>query len=382
MRRLLLLGGIVLGLALTVAGPAFGKATTYTVWAGEQTFPAPAPAPQSTVLNDFFPRTIKIRKGDRITIKNLGFHVVAYPGNADPASLAFAIPDPANGTYADTPNDFAGQPWYFEGLTKFIYNTFLFLPTPGVVKDKKTFVNSGAALLPADPATPAKFTFTFPKTGSYTLLCVIHPGMELKVKVVGASAARPHSRAAATVPTPAQVTAQGKAQYAASYAEAVPLAQVPVPANTVYAGVGGRTALLAWLPGSISVPAGTTVTFTSMSPSEVHNPLFAQDFGESGWLAGFLQATDLFPGAPGSPNQLSPFFVYGSDPVAADGAYAYSGTNHGNGVLATPLIDDNPASPFAQSVRVKFTAPGTYHYICQLHGPDMSGDVIVTAVAG
>jgi plastocyanin len=117
------------------------------------------------------------------------------------------------------------------------------------------------------------------------------------------------------------------------------------------------------------------VTFLSKSPTEAHNAAFG---GDSEWLKGFMQATDLIPTAPGTPNQVSPFFPFGSEPP---GAYVYTGSNHGNGFLATPVTDEFPGDPPVgppQAAQVTFTVPGTYHYFCQLHGTDMDGDIIVT----
>ena len=66
--------------------------------------------------------------------------------------------------------------------------------------------------------------------------------------------------------------------------------------------------------------------------------------------------------------------IYGTEPPTK---YTYDGKNHGNGFLVTPLTDMLPGG-LAPSVRVTFTAPGKYHFICFLHGPDMSGDIVVT----
>jgi plastocyanin len=45
-------------------------------------------------------------------------------------------------------------------------------------------------------------------------------------------------------------------------------------------------------------------------------------------------------------------------------------------VLVTPLTGKQPG--LGRSVDVTFTKPGTYKYICLLHGPDMTGTVVVT----
>ena len=114
----------------------------------------------------------------------------------------------------------------------------------------------------------------------------------------------------------------------------------------------------------------TTVRFVNDSPTEVHN----EAFGPVKWINSFQQKTDLLPMGPGSPNQVGPALVYGTEPP---GGYKYDGKNHGNGSLATPLTDDSRFIPLPRSRSVTFTAPGKFHYFCLIHGPDMSGDVIV-----
>jgi plastocyanin len=45
------------------------------------------------------------------------------------------------------------------------------------------------------------------------------------------------------------------------------------------------------------------------------------------------------------------------------------------------LTDDQPGDPpngLPQINRITFTKPGTYKYYCLLHGPDMSGEIVVT----
>jgi len=145
-----------------------------------------------------------------------------------------------------------------------------------------------------------------------------------------------------------------------------------VPPHTVYAGIGKNTTLLAFLPKTLTVP-GTPVTFVNMAPSEIHNMIW----GPPDWLKPFVGQTELFRQEPGTPNHVQPFWIYGSDPPP----FTYDGTSHGNGVFATPLLDDQPGEPpqgLPQSLQVTLTKPGTYHDFCHVHGVDLSGDIVVT----
>ena len=157
----------------------------------------------------------------------------------------------------------------------------------------------------------------------------------------------------------------------AAWAKAKPLAAAPVPANTVYMGVGGATTILSFYPQVLTVKAGTTVKFVNQSPTEVHNVAF----GQPKYLLAFSKTTDFLPTGPNSKNQVTPVFIYGSDPK---GAYTFDGANHGNGFFQTPLSAGSSAVPLPRSYSVTFTKAGTYKYICFLHGTDMSGTIKVT----
>ena len=148
-----------------------------------------------------------------------------------------------------------------------------------------------------------------------------------------------------------QVTAKALTQTSAAWAKAKPLAAAPVPANTVYAGVGSTTAILGFFPRVLKVKAGTTVNFVNRSPSEVHNVAF----GPAKYLLAFSKKTDLLPAGPGSPNQVTPLYPFGTEPK---GGYTYDGKNHGNGFLATPLTAGSPLVPLPQAAKVTFTAAG------------------------
>jgi plastocyanin len=157
------------------------------------------------------------------------------------------------------------------------------------------------------------------------------------------------------------------------YANATAASKLKPPANTVYAGIGDKSTILGFLPKTLNVKAGASVDFIERSSSEVHNMVF----GPKDYVEKFAKETDLLPLGPGAPNQVTPVLIYATDPEG-NGGYTYDGTNHGNGFLVTPVIDDQPGGPLKNTSRITFTKAGTYHYFCAIHGPEMSGDIVVT----
>jgi plastocyanin len=354
----------IAGLALASSAPA--GAATWQAWLGEPS-QAPAGTTKGATLNQFLPRAIKIRAGDKIRYSTFSFHTASYLGSAS-VGPPF-MPDPAGATYSGL-KDAAGAPFWFNGLPKFIYNVQVFLPVGSAAVTAGSIHSTGA--IAASQDGPGNATLSFPKAGTYEMFCLIHPGMRQTV-VVKAKAKKKKKQA--KIDTKVAVKTRIARETTAGWASAAAAAATPVPANTVFAGVdNGQTTLLAFLPATLTVPVGTTVNFTDMSPTEPHN----EGFGPPDWIQGFMTQTDLFPLPPGSPNQAPPLFIFGSDPP---GSYVYSGSNHGNGFMAPGLTDDQPGDPpngLPQTNRITFTKPGTYHYYCLLHGPDMSGDIVVT----
>jgi plastocyanin len=349
-----------------LAFAAQATAANYQVMLGEQQPCGFAPCkgvsgvPKGTTLDKFLPSTVVINAGDTVTYSSASFHTASYA----PKPPGLIGPDPAKGKYASV-KDAAGTPFYFTGLPKFAYNPLAFGPYGPKTVSGSTPTSSGA-LSPAGPkAKPATFTYTYPTAGTYKMFCSIHPGMKATVVVRAAGAPVPK--------TPAQVIAQGLADQTASWAEAkaVVAASHP-PANTVYMGVGNGATVLGYLPQTLTVKSGTTVTFVNKAPQEVHNVVW----GPKKYILGLQKTTDLFPTGPGSPNQVAPFLIYGSEPK---GQYNYDGTNHGNGFFSTPLTSGSSAVPIPRAWKVKFTKAGTFSYFCWIHGPDMAGKVIVTS---
>jgi plastocyanin len=341
--------------ALASAGPA--AAHGWHAHVGEQA-KAPAGTPKSATLNQFFPGRLVVHAGDKVTFRSRGFHTVTYLARQAPTPLF--VPDASGAAYNGILDE-TGSAFWFNSLPKLTYNVPAFAPYGGTVIDGSHAVSSGI-LAPGEDGKPASATFSFPKAGTFQLLCSIHPGQALTV-VVKPKAAR--------ISSEKTVAEQIRKETASAWAKAPVLAKSKPPVNTVYAGIGGKTTLLAFLPSKLTVKAGTTVRFVNRSPSEPHNVAF----GPVGYLEQFMKETDLLPTGPGAPNQLSPALVYGTE---AGGKYVYDGHNHGNGFLATPLTDTLPGTPLAEGAEITFTTPGTYRYICLLHGSHMAGEITVT----
>jgi plastocyanin len=357
----LLIGLGMLAFAQLALGGA-DQATTWAVALGD-TKKAPAGTPKGTQLNQFFPGRLTVNAGDNVSFTTLGFHTVSYLNRKAPPPFLL----PAKGEVYSGINDAAGQPFYFDGEPKLQNNIVYFVPAGGKTISRGRFASSGA-LFAENPRKPVTATFGFPQAGKFKLVCMIHPFMEMDVTVKPKGAAVPA--------TPDEVAAEAQAETAKAYAKAKALVAQKPPRNTIYMGVdsgkvsGGRTTVFDFLPNLTTVKAGTPVTFVVKAPSEAHNAAF----GPPKYAMKLIEQTDLFPEKPGDPNQGTPFFVYGSD---APGTPYEGSKMHGNGFYATPLADGLPGPP-PQSFRVSFTTPGKYHFICQLHGPDMAADIRVT----
>jgi plastocyanin len=355
------------GAALVLPGSAL--AATYRVSVGA---PPNAKLPGSFAAGlydsgSYYPgthSTLKIHKGDKVNFSG-GFHTATILGSTSRNAVGIIIPDPAHGTYAPV-NDFGGAPFYWAGLPKFIYNPATFAPAGATIVTSKTALYHSGLL----GQFPKGYTLKFNRIGTFTVICAIHPGMKAKIQVL------PRNR---RVLSPGRVAKRAKAEVKADIAKAIALDEsmprsVGDPANpTVTVGAGpGRFSLFAFYPDALSVKVGTTVTFKSGSINEPHNI----GIGEVNYQFGLLGQIDLFPAGPGTPDQVNPMLFYGSDPPAA-GPRTFAGNNHGNGFLATNVVWKGSLIPgIAKQTQVKFTAPGTFTYMCQIH-PNMVGTINV-----
>jgi plastocyanin len=363
MRARLLLVCIGAAAALAFAGQA--SAANYSVWAGPGFLKSPpAGVPETSDANLFFPRRLEVHVGDTVTFKSQEFHTATYLGSHQAAEFPIFAPALDKSTYSGIA-DVAGSPFYFNGLPKFAYNVpQVFAPAGSNV------ISGGADIHNSGILDQRGYTYKFTKPGDYVFHCLIHPMMSVHV-VVKPRTARVQSMSRTLKAIVAEVNS--------AVATAKKLNKVaPGAPNTVYAGVGkqvpgGSIELMTFKPQKLRVKVGTTVTFQLNSPMEIHSMVF----GPLDYLDSSFKTLDLVPQGPGQPNQVWPFFFYGTDPAQA-GGYTYSGTNHGNGFLATPLLGP-VGTPLPQTVKITFTKPGVFKYICGVHGPDMNGEIDVVS---
>src|SRR5215210_5814746 len=113
--------------AAACLGVATAGAATRQVLLGEQGKP-PAGTPPGATLNQMFPASIQINAGDKVMFTSRTFHTATYVGAGKPGQLF--VPDPAGGKYTGIA-DSTGNPFFFDGLTKLIYNLAAFARAGG-----------------------------------------------------------------------------------------------------------------------------------------------------------------------------------------------------------------------------------------------------------
>ncbi len=344
---------------LTVPASAVAKTRTKTVNLG------PPPAVSKALgkatggvpadVNAYFPGKTTIHPGDKVKFVPFGFHDVSIPAKGEqPPSVI--VP---TGQSADE-QDAAGNPFWFNGQPLVGFNPAL-VTVNGFTGKAATFsaakgYETGLPL--ADKPKPAIVRFT--KKGTYRFYCAVHPGMAGTVKVKKGKI--PSAKADAK-----RIAKQGKAAVSA----AKKLTQETVPANQMALGAAGAggVELFAFLPQSLSVPAGTTVGFQMPAGSlEIHTATSGPgDIEDASSYLGGLAKSFESPAIAGAA-------VYPSDPPPA--VPELTTTSHGNGFVNTGVLDTDDDSPQPATSSIKFTQAGTFTLYCLVH-PFMVGTVTV-----
>jgi plastocyanin len=146
-------------------------------------------------------------------------------------------------------NDFAGNPFWFDGVERSVeFNPALNSPMGGKIYNGTGRVDSGVT-----NSNMLKVTFT--KPGVYKYFCDVHPGM------VGYVDVRPKGK---PIPSATQDAESLTKQLTADLLSVKKLASTKVPADHVSLGAHGANgvSLLHFFPATLSVKAGTVVTFS------------------------------------------------------------------------------------------------------------------------
>jgi len=348
--------GVSLLAAALVLPAASAEARVKTVYAGP---PGPlAGAPRGLELNGFYRRTVTINEGDTVRWRFRGFHTTTFvPRGQRPPP--FVIADPANPTSGV--RDAVGNPFWFNGQPSLLINPRVGVRVGSSSTDGRSYRNSG---LPAD--RPRDYRLKFTRAGNHRYLCIVHPGMEGTVRVLGRGRATPSAR---------RDTGAARAEAASATRSSRRLNAYRPAGNRVVAGHDRRdVALLKFFPAVKSIALGESVEFSVSSRSEIHNV----SFGPPAYRA--QAARDIVmprpPAAPGGAPRLvlNPLVFLPSDPPP--GLPPYDGANHGNGFLSTWALDTDPSSPAPDRQTVRFNRRGSFQFECLIH-PGMRGTVNV-----
>ena len=176
MTRRTIAAAAVTGLiACASASPA--SAATKTVDVGGHGFRG---APKNLQALAFLRSVVSVHAGDSVNFRIQGglIHTATFvPRGQSIPSLATL--DPAHPVSGVT--DANGSPFWFNGQPRPIVNPVAALPTARHTVTGRAFVNSG---IPSDQAKGMTFRVTFPKAGTFTFVCLVHPGMHGTVKVL------------------------------------------------------------------------------------------------------------------------------------------------------------------------------------------------------
>jgi plastocyanin len=359
--------GLALASVLIFALPAAAQAATKTVYMG-----APPKdqkkfnQPYGTDVVDFFPLNVTIAAGDSVKFDLVAFHNVDFPPKGGKMLEQLVQTTPVTNSL-----DAAGTKfWYSDtGAPNFAFAPELQNPNNGL-GHKYTYTGakriiSHIPLNSANPFQPFKpMTVKFPKAGKFTYYCDLHPGMQGTVTVL---------KKGKKAPTAAQDKKALNKQVADEFKVAKTLNKASVPANTMYVGYAGdkgKVEYFNFLPNSLTVPVGTTVTF-KMSPGSRETHTATTGPGDylvdpTSYIGAIADSFNL--------SQFDPRGVYPSEPLGTIGQL--TPTFHGNGFWNSGALDNFATTLPSDSASVKFTAPGTYKFACLVH-PVMRGTVVV-----
>jgi len=373
-----LLAGAALGASLLGATPASATGNAYTVVADGQPTPG-----EPWAFEKFFPHTIKVHQGDTITIAWNGTdfpHTASFVNTADPEAwrqqnqapgghYAVAVPDTAVG--GDDPGETVFNP------TVLVPSSFGCGTAAAPCSFDGTSVVSSGLLFSNPSAQPSFSVRVNAPVGHYSLLCLLHVGMEIPLDVVSAGQ---------SIPSPAQVAAQAAREAARSNAVDAPKADTQAQQVQTTGIGGGHTR---W-----SISAGGF--YKQVSANEYVDAGLTLRVGDELQVNGREEIhTATFPLSAAStvPFIVSQCEVPGPDTPATSPADCASPSQfqvalNNQAVAPTPSNELRDPAAFVNggliatdqpltSSTFRAVAPGRYTMVCLVHGPEMSTTITV-----
>lgn len=237
-----------------------------------------------------------------------------------------------------------------------------FVGCPGFDTGEASFDGSTCVTTPA-MASGQTFNVTFPTTGNFKVVCLVHPDMTGTVHVLDSSVPLPHDQAFYNKQA-AQQTHDLLAEMNAGQAHhhSASPNSVIVGAGKTLANAGGHStiSLMRFVQPELVIHAGATVEWTNDDPGMPHTITFGPE------------PQDLFDPSP-------------NVTVDADGArhvilLSLSDSAHSGFIVSAPQDQTGlPQTPLGPTrFRVTFNNPGVYPYICALHDDlGMKGTILV-----
>jgi plastocyanin len=232
----------------------------------------------------------------------------------------------------------------------------------------------GSHCVSAPPlVTGQSFAIKFPSPGNFKMICLVHPSMTGVIHVLARNAALPHDQAFYTDQAEdQQKKLLSDVDHGHMDMDMKSVSMRVIHGNaSVVAGTGEISSTAAGLQAlsvvrfmseTIEIHPGDTVEWTNLDPSLPHTVTFGTE-----------------------PDEAHFFPPSGNVSVDADGArhatISFVGESVHSGFLVAAPMDQSGvtvATPGTTVLRITFTHPGTYDYICALHDNlGMMGKVIV-----
>lgn len=297
----------------------------------------PSPEGKNISLAAYFPGGLKVHAGDTVVFDNKSTqapHTISFGIKSDKSNM----PAPLTRTATFNPAVFGPCT-----ITAEPTSALEACPEPPAAQPPpysgKGYWNSGALVPAVAPAGIKQVSVKFDESvppGDYNYACILHGPMGGSITVVSPEDTR-------DVPEEIAASSAKAASDLMASTAAAPDPAAPAP-GTVIAGWDHAPATVnRFLPGTVEIKAGDTVTWNSTSVIDPHTITF------------------------------EPPFTDPEDPRAVVPAGAKAGGNHTAGFTNSGFLGPTPPFP-TSTFSLRFPKAGTYNYVCVLH-PGMAGTI-------